>query len=1529
MVKHGKLKQKISIIFILFSIMFSSNIFSQVLDSDLLYDEENSLYELAINTTNSLIHEIQTAQNEVQRNLLSVLCEETLELLIQSEDNENTILLLKHMAMLYSELDDSNGELFSLARLYFFRSELNLALETLERISPASKIDTEISELKILIESVLNAQEQFLKVLPSLVALYQLQLRFIDHINYETLEAEKIREASNIINKGFVEALYIEAKSVIDEKSATFQASILAIQAKLINGEIQNLGQAKNELHDLGKSLTLSGIKLENFIELSKIEDETKRQVFILSYTKKLRSNYFLKSMYPANTIMLNLEALKNSKDTAISAEAGSFYRTVTGETGITGLHDQALYQVIDKGFTEIVPLTLAMMIAAPIGASVEGYLASSRIAFGSRVIWSGSNIGKAAWVAKGIGTMSEISVFWAAHDMFHAVLIGNGEYFTAQGFLRCAIFLGGLKVLSRTWHVLAGQHLLKAAGTLPQSQALALGLLNKSGQFLTELSGFVILGRVNEALRLIPPQHLNLRSEIFCAGLFLIQLKVAVAAGNAVTNNLVNTAVVESKLSSLEANLNDSYIRGQLHRGQYEALVAEVDSMRAYISQATGETFLPYELETRLLSQNRPNPLEHGNRIQVSRDLANQAQYEGRGLGEAIDVDSSQAVKAQSTPGFELESVRDQTNPNENPGQNTILASSSNESLAIQESSSPATGNGKRKTFIPTTNQTFDFNSLPFSPERPILDTSFLESLRNQVEFEAVENPSLLEGAPAMPAIAPPPLVPGQEEDHKLPGEEEGFAILPSIEGENIDLPGQEGEDVQEPSIGENEDETIGDNPEVTQADIMEEVWKDPYVLTLIREIQKLKESGNSLFEEHLLNLLYERLASAISRVYSKKGMMLAGPTSGKIISWHEFISLLPEEFPEGTSTVVPNITVATVDKLNQILTENPMAHLRVRKLLREQGHLFDTKQTNWTDLQNKLNGRKSGSHVTVTNKDGSQTQAILAARPPRRQTRRSDPEPYDPNIAMITAITRLAEARANAKDIYTETDYDERDILSDSIELDRSAGPGMTLSLTRRVHELNLTELRDATATAIFLANNPGTWQRGYARYKKGKPGEYISAADADVNADFYYLKSLIATKAAIHIIVDTPMDLEAIERLLITQERGFQLVKQGSTLQDSSLTVVLNGQVFTIISPYQILIPYASFASNPNQMIRAINFGTRLLEAVQQDKLLSTEFKHVDMSSFRPVFDALFGITQRTAFRELGEFIWQHLPELKANDGPFVLSGKSAKLLAQLRKQGQRLTSPRGLTYKLKEELEKPDLASRYVLVEDKLPARVVFGLSMNFDVQKARDVIEGFDPDLEIEDRTSETNWRKKGGSRSRYRVEYRFNHADSNDPVLVFTLNIITVAARSYDEFMYAMALIDFLDAHGTFQTATDNIKKTKAGLTPIETHFIEPIDFLHKIYNMWMTRYLDSEAWKEAKRTGEKVAEIPKSTPWLVETINNSGQADVMSRYLFVLETVYGTVPDEMVTKLGPDSISLHKKLREKIQEIRQQLSSE
>lgn len=403
------------------------------------------------------------------------------------------------------------------------------------------------------------------QIAPALMALGQMRMRALEHYAFEISETRDTvlkRESTVEEKKAYLEGLMGSINTACDELEAALRSGRVTTLAQAF-AEFENYttitqldnfmahetpwymapikwyfkDKSRGPMNEVAlRNLLVSGdVEVESLLGLSELTDPLARGRWLLDYTKELRTTPYASGRgYPARTVATNLQSLTYSSDPAIGAQAEELLGQVSGETALTGMSDEEWAQLLYEGSKATVPMVAAMMVAGPLGAYAEGTVAATRVHAGGRILWQGSQAGKAGLTARGIGFTITAPSFWALNDSFHATTLGGGDYYTPEGLASAFLMLGGLRLLGGAWQGMAGQYLTRAATRAPE-RALAYSVANHSGAFTTEWAGFWGIGQFEEWAEIIPTRETELRQEFTEAGVSLVQLRGAVAAGHSV----------------------------------------------------------------------------------------------------------------------------------------------------------------------------------------------------------------------------------------------------------------------------------------------------------------------------------------------------------------------------------------------------------------------------------------------------------------------------------------------------------------------------------------------------------------------------------------------------------------------------------------------------------------------------------------------------------------------------------------------------------------------------------------------------------------------------------------------------------------------------------------------------------------------------------------------------------------------------------------------------------------------------------
>ncbi len=571
-------------------------------EPDVQVPEFSSVSVDYLSTTDSLLREIQFEEKGIDRKALIGLGEEQAQYLLFQGRQDEAADLLGNLSAVYEELGDQNSSNFALARAEFLWGNLKESDRLLGSVSSSSSLYSVAQELKTQIQPLIQREAHLEKVLPSIAALEQMRMRALEQLAFDE---------SQIHDSWLEPDAWTDTKRDLNSRLISkVNRGINEMVQALLDGKVSNVEEAFAHFHEyttlrtaldgnppfdgrgFKQILSSAHVDVESLIGFSKIKGQKEREEWLLRYTEGLRSHYASLAGYPANTIERNLQALIESKNPAVKARAQTLYANVTGESATTGLSDAEFAGLLREGGKTTVPMVLAMMVAGPVGAYAEG-AATVRLAAG------GISLGRAGWAGRAVGFGVEATLFWGANDALHATLIGGGDYFTEHGLASSFLMLGGLKVLGRAWRATGGAYLAKAAQT---NKVLAplLGGVDQAGQLATEFSGFWGLGQLEEIIGLIPQQETTLRQELTQTAMTLMQLKMAVAAGQMVTGHLAEIKTLEIKLESTEILLREAAKRGSLTPAELIRALQHIEGLRTGLDRLKAGAVAPVRSEER-----------------------------------------------------------------------------------------------------------------------------------------------------------------------------------------------------------------------------------------------------------------------------------------------------------------------------------------------------------------------------------------------------------------------------------------------------------------------------------------------------------------------------------------------------------------------------------------------------------------------------------------------------------------------------------------------------------------------------------------------------------------------------------------------------------------------------------------------------------------------------------------------------------------------------------------------------------------
>ena len=558
------------------------------------YGGENGLLPV----TNQIIQLLASPESRFSPRFLLEMIEDLIPFLILEHREEETAMLLEHGARLWDQLGDRDGAKFALARADFFRGRFAEAEATLASLSPESVWNDEAVKLALQISRLQHEEARFEEVQPHIAA-----LELLRRIATERLLLEKESLHDNALT---IASQVEQARADIDRAIANTNRALDEMSRALMTRRVHTLDEAfarfgeyttltawtfRGDVKFTGKSLREQLWRtfrkdVDEAIAFSKLENTSEREAKLLSFTERLRGERHQGSMngFPAQTIFANILALLKSENATTRNQAQFLYREYFGHGTFFEWDDTSYAATLREGGQAATTMAMAGMVSGPAGAYVEG-LAALRLANGASITL------RAAMAAKAAGFATNATLFWAAGDFFHALLIGGGEYLTAKGLLRSYLMLGGLGLLMKGWGGTAGKALEKLAKHSPALKIPA-AMTNKIGGLGVEWAGFGVI-QMFEGLVGLTPHVSGFGRALGEAGVALTQLKLAIGTGNMVTRDAALIKVAEIKLDvvkQLTEQAYKAYRLGEIPKTAYKKAIGELASIQHALATLKGE---------------------------------------------------------------------------------------------------------------------------------------------------------------------------------------------------------------------------------------------------------------------------------------------------------------------------------------------------------------------------------------------------------------------------------------------------------------------------------------------------------------------------------------------------------------------------------------------------------------------------------------------------------------------------------------------------------------------------------------------------------------------------------------------------------------------------------------------------------------------------------------------------------------------------------------------------------------------------
>ncbi|MBF0105334.1 MAG: hypothetical protein HQM16_08410 [Deltaproteobacteria bacterium] len=544
------------------------------------------------------------------------------------------------------------------------------------------------------------------------------------------------------------------------------------------------------------------------------------------------------------------------------------------------------------------------------------------------------------------------------------------------------------------------------------------------------------------------------------------------------------------------------------------------------------------------------------------------------------------------------------------------------------------------------------------------------------------------------------------------------------------------------------------------------------------------------------------------------------------------------------------------------------------------------------------------------------------MEARAQRTQPTQPTQQTASSNIA--SNLDALLQRRASIGDRGDEPDYtiERREVLSASFvaEVEAQAAPGRVATLKQIAEKPNLDVSGLRTDALIGLnAIHTGELSKRFVPGNKSSKTPFVCMPDFHA---FYtgrgltFLENLFVTTQYLQYVFSYPMDLDGVARLL-QQNPRFEVTQSAKR---DTLLVTIDGSPALHITHYSVVVLTEGMLDQPNLLMRAINVATRVVEAVHDDRLISSDYQVVRMFEFKPFMDALLDRKSPSLFRGIGEHILSKLDKVGKDNTLFPETRRSFaqrdKALWLWDKRGQEGAKPvLPASYNV-EKIQKPPHTT-YVLIEKGAKPeeghQLVFGMDMSLDVGEMEKAVKATGMQLTVEESLRKNRWVARGGripSSTTIWTIYR-GEGEGKRPVLEFTRQTITVPVDGDAEHLkFAAALLDHLGNTGVYQAATMKAGHLKAGLSSEELKVLPAWNIFARIYQVVISLKLEIANAEEMRRGGP-YARTPEAHKWAATVMKLAPTQTVEGRYMHLLKQALAMCNSEEMRNYGERGLSL------------------